>query len=230
MRFPYSKEFHMMPPTSNRQCGDNWQISIWNDLRKACQSLENIRLESLFYCNSVHTPTTTEEKQWTDNFMTCVVSSPQLRFLDLNLGLHPHHMVYRNVLLDPYSLGSAAAKFPTFPLLEKVTLHGIKMNQQEAEAFCQKIGQGLKLFWADMTLESGSWVRTLEILRDRLAHRSHDGLINVFLNLKGGDMHEHTRKYVRIMYEVSWRRPPILSDMEKYLTGERDDNPLTSVE
>ncbi|KAK0666948.1 hypothetical protein QBC41DRAFT_348353 [Cercophora samala] len=123
--FPCSKDHDMITPPSDSLGGSNARASCFDELRAACQSIEKIEFNGPSGGACI-TPAD-DAKEYIDNFIVSVVSSPRLRDLKLDFQF----LKGQN---SPYEFGPAAVKLPPMPLLNNFTLRHVKMDQPPTEA------------------------------------------------------------------------------------------------
>ncbi|KAK0736761.1 hypothetical protein B0T21DRAFT_393365 [Apiosordaria backusii] len=208
--FPCSQDYHMMiPPTQSR-------VTLLEELRAACQTLESVVIDHASnYLPIQQARIAGDDKRCIDDFISAVVSSPRLRFLEIDLrclGLNLGNGT--SLAFDGcHQLGSVVARFPTFPHLESLWLSNVELRQEELERLFQGMGYKLKRLGLYTKLQSGSWIPPLQLLHDRLAPRMP--------NTNGDHLRSLQQRKKKMNYELN-----IDEDLEEYLSGTRHDNPL----
>lgn len=143
----------------------------------------------------------------------------------------------------PY-VGSVLAS-ARHPNLQKLHIENVSVLRHEMEAFIGGLGDGLRSvsFWY-VTIRDGSWQKPLELLREKIA-RSEHGVVVSLVSLEGegmdfpdspasqlgnGSDSDSDSEHGSLSGdgdEASGAAETLLRDMERYVRGEGEANPLS---
>ncbi|KAJ2983144.1 hypothetical protein NQ176_g916 [Zarea fungicola] len=131
-----------------------------------------------------------------------------------------------------FSLGPTLLPFCSLTL-SRFCLSNVQLKQDELGPVLKQLGQSLRFFFIyAIQLLDGAWAPLLEVIRDSTAWRCREGRCRALLSgLTGGELgvpREPKRdKWFGICIPVrSVPREVLLEECEKFISGERDTNPL----
>ncbi|KAL2021885.1 hypothetical protein VTK56DRAFT_6480 [Thermocarpiscus australiensis] len=217
----------------------------WDELSAACEDLDIFQLQG---ARDSEIPRERLADDWhLDNYIGSILAGcwRRLRTLDLNLTcLGPGHTWGDEIdeATGFYPAGRILSALKELPNLRHLRIEGLALQQAELDAFCSKLTDKLKeLKMEAIELQDGRWERVADILRRKLAGRhSNAEDFDIYLcSLLGGEFleMEDIQRELEHENEDVLLFPPLrpgwpgrmMEEMEMYMLGYRDDNPLRDV-
>ncbi|KAI8685018.1 F-box domain-containing protein [Fusarium keratoplasticum] len=199
----------------------------WHDLQAACQQLKGFELVGVGWeyhkkAQTVCIPS--EGRTFIEAYLSAVLSGQCLDSVEVDLsgfGLVDRHSGWT----EPCHLTGAFASI-SWPCIKYLDIKGMVFAQEELERFCLDLSPSLGDFFLDMiNLWDGSWVRTLDILREKAVANSE--LLILLGDWRGGELGQKT-KVSRDTSSRQWelRDEGLVEKFRQYVQGKEGmENP-----
>ncbi|RSL73909.1 hypothetical protein CEP54_000126 [Fusarium duplospermum] len=168
----------------------------WDELSEACQHLEVFQVQwggrpargqFLF----------PEDQGYNERYVNSVLSSQQLEHVNVTIspfGLNDG--IVNSSMYLPYM--PAVLANINWPRIKTVSINTFSLNQEELETFCKGLSSNLEYVGLiSINLQSGSWVKILDILRDKMASSRKSVTCRVWMaDLRGGELGQRESRFV----------------------------------
>jgi hypothetical protein len=206
--------------------------AAWDELSAACEQLEIFEVEGTrMECpDTPYDPFPKEAKFYVDKYLASVLArcGDRLRWLHLDLKYSWYHPLG----YTGYYAGPVIGALQGFSRAHVLVLEGVQLRQAELEALFDMLGHGdlTELRLSYIRLQNGSWADAVDILRQKLAlaETNAPGELDVSVGrLLGGEFGNDD-------FDDDWRderesdveRMRMIEETERYVKGQREDNPL----
>ncbi|KAM0429646.1 hypothetical protein ACHAPT_006251 [Fusarium lateritium] len=189
----------------------------WRDLSAACQHLETFQGEwgshpvRKWYLDP-------KDSVYIEKYINAVLSGDQFEHVNITLSHYGLNNGNGKSVAPPSHMPGVLENVQ-WPRIRRVRIHNLSFHQEELDRFCNALGpKAENIGFVSINLLDGSWLNTLDILRDKMADSRNKGTCQVWMaDLRGGELGQRTLSPEWLLEKVK--------SFRDYVKGELEENP-----